>query len=101
MGLVAPQPIQACVDDDAVQPAADRRVVAERGRLAVGRQHGVLQGIGGVVGVVAGHLGQPVELPVVAVEQLLEGVPITGDMCGEQLCVRSVDPPRKLPTAEH
>jgi hypothetical protein len=56
----------------------------------MGRQHGVLQGIGGIVRAVACHLGKPVELPMVAVEQLLEGVPIPCYMCGEQLCVGSV-----------
>src|SRR5690606_17032935 len=52
-----------------------------------GRQHRLLQGVGGVLGVAAGEPGQPVQLPVVAVEQLLEGIAVTVDMCGQQLRV--------------
>ena len=54
---------------------------------AVCGQHGVLQRVGGVVGAAAGAAGQPVQLAVVAVEQLLERVPVTGDVRRQQLGV--------------
>ena len=95
--LVAPQPVEARVDDDAVQPAADRGVVAEGRGAAVCRQHRILQGISGVLGIAAGDPRQPVQLAVVTVEQLLERVPVTGHVGRQQLGVRPVD----SPTAPH
>ncbi len=55
------------------------------GCVAVCRQHRVLQRVGGVLGIAAGHQGEPVELTLVAVEQLLEGVPVAGDVGSQQL----------------
>src|SRR3546814_19098405 len=55
--------------------AADGGVVSKRRRLAVSLEHCVLQCVGGVLGVAAGDPGEPVQLAVMAVEQLLEGVP--------------------------
>ena len=78
-------------------------VVPKGGRAAVRGQHRILQRVGGVVGVAAGDLRQPVQLPVVAVEQFLEGVPVTRDVRGEQLGIAALVSaiPQKLPTAEH
>ena len=90
MNFVAAQPIQAGVDDDAVQPAADRGVVAKRAGAAVGRDHGLLQRIFGVLGATTGQPGKPVQVPVVAVEQLLEGVAVTRDMSSQQFCVAAL-----------
>ena len=56
---VVPQLVHAGVDDDAVQPAADGGVVAERAGVAVRGQHGVLQYVGGVFGAAAVVAGQP------------------------------------------
>ena len=91
--LVAPQPVEARVHDDAVQPAADRGVVAEGGGAAVRRQHRILQGISGVLGIAAGDPRQPVQLAVVTVEQLFERVPVTGDVCRQQFGVSPIDSP--------
>lgn len=52
------------------------------------RQHRVLQGIRGIVGVATGDLSQAVQLAVMPVEQLLEGIPLARDVRDEQLCVR-------------
>ena len=63
-------------------------------------EHRVLQRVCGVFGVAAGDLRQPVQLAVVTVEQLLERVPVTGDVRRQQLASDRSIPP-KLPTAEH
>ena len=69
---------------------------------AVRLEHRVLQRVGGVFGVAAGDLRQPVQLAVVTVEQLLERVPVTGDVRGQQLGVCPAGRfPRTVPTAEH
>jgi hypothetical protein len=57
------------------------------------RQHGVLQRVGGVIDAAARDHGQPVELTLVAVEQLLERIAVTGDVRGEQFSVRAIDTP--------
>ena len=49
VSLGATQPIEAGVEHDAVQPAADGGVVPKRSRPAVRREHGVLQRIFGVL----------------------------------------------------
>jgi hypothetical protein len=56
-------------------------------------EHRVLQGVRGIFGVAAGDSRQPVQLAVVTVEQLLERVPVTGDVGRQQLGVRPVDSP--------
>ena len=64
-------------------------------------QQRILQRVGGVVRVAAGHHRQPVQLAVMAIEQFLEGVPVACDVRGQQLrvAVMSEIPP-KLPTRE-
>ena len=54
---------------------------------AVRGQHRVLKGVGGVVGIAAGEMGQPVQLAVVPVEELLEGVAVAADVRDQQLGV--------------
>jgi len=88
--LVAAQPIQAGIDHDAVQPAADRGVVAKCAGAAMGRDHGLLQRVLGVLRVATGQPGDSVQVSMVAVKQLLEGVPVTGDMSSQQLCVAAL-----------
>ncbi len=83
VGLVTAYPVQTGVDDDAVQPAADRSIIAERARAAVRSEHRVLERVGRVLGVAAGEARQPVQLAVVAIEQLLECIAVPGRMCGQ------------------
>ncbi len=81
---VAPQRVSTRIDDYAMQPAADRRVVPEGAGPAVRAKHRVLHG---VVGVLVGHAaaaGQSVQLGVVAAEKLLEGTPVAGRVRGQQ-----------------
>ena len=87
MGLGAAQPVQARVDDDAVQPTAHRGVVPKRAGAAVRGEHGVLQRVFGVLGAAGGEPRKPVQLPLMAVEQLVEGVAVAGDVGCQQLGV--------------
>ena len=84
---VVPEFVDACVDDDAVQPAADGGVVAERAGVAVYREHGVLEDVGGVLGAAAVVGGQAVQPAVMPAEQFLERVPVTGDVGCQQIGV--------------
>ena len=47
--LRGPDPVQAGVDDDPVQPGRDRRLAAERARAPVRRDQAVLEPVGGVL----------------------------------------------------
>jgi hypothetical protein len=90
VSFVATQPIQAGIDDDAVQPTADRGMVPKRRGAAVRRDHRLLQRVLGVLGAAAGQPGDPVQLPVVAEEQLLEGMAIAGDVSRQQFGVATL-----------
>ncbi|GAB3995191.1 hypothetical protein GCM10029992_11800 [Glycomyces albus] len=79
--------VEAGVDDDAVQPGGDRRVAFEGAGGLVGLDHGVLDGLGGVLGVGQGAHGHGPQSSAVAAEQLTEGVPVAGDVAGEQVAV--------------
>ena len=85
MKNIAAQTVRAGVDNDAVQPTADRSVMPKRAGGPVSGEHGLLQGVIGVLGGLAAPSGQPIKLGPVAAKQLSEGVTITGDMCGEQV----------------
>ncbi len=85
--LVAAQTIQARIDHNAIQPAADRGIMAKRPCGAVRREHRVLQRVVRVVGIPAGELRESVQLAVVAVEELLERVPVAVDVRDQQLGV--------------
>src|SRR3984885_92529 len=85
VSLVAAQPIQASIDDDAVQPTADRGMVPKRSGAAVRRDHRLLQRVLGVLGATAAQPGDPVQLPVVAEEQLLESIAIARGVSRQQL----------------
>jgi hypothetical protein len=54
--------------------------VSKGAGAAVCRGHRVLQRVLCVFGATAGQPGNPVQLPVVTVEQLLEGVPVASDV---------------------
>ncbi len=54
---------------------------------AVRRGHRVLQRVFGVFGAAAGQPGDSVQLPVVAVEQLLEGIRVACDVGSQQFGV--------------
>jgi len=82
---VAAQTVQASVENDPVQPTADRGVMPKRTGGPVCGEHGILQCIIGVFGGLAAPPGQPIELGAVAAKQFPEGATITGDMCGEQI----------------
>jgi len=62
-------------------------------------EHRVLERVCGVVGIAAGDPREAVELAVVTVEQLLEGIAVPGDVCLQQLCVRPpwIDDPPEAP----
>jgi hypothetical protein len=64
--------------------------MSEGRRTAVRGQHRVLKRIRGIVVVAAGDLSEPIQLAVMAMEQLLESVSITADVRDEQLGVRSL-----------
>lgn len=85
MKNVAAQTVRAGVDNNAVQPTADRRVMPKRTGGPVRGEHRLLQCVIGVLSGLAAPSGQPIELSPVAAKQLSEGVTITGDMCGEQV----------------
>lgn len=82
-GLGAAQPIQAGVERDAVQPAADRGVVPEGAGATVRRQHRFLQRIVGIFSRHADEPGEPVELVTMTPEQLGECVRVAGHMGGQ------------------
>jgi hypothetical protein len=85
--LAAPQPVQAGVDHDPVQPGGDRRVTAVGRRPPEGRDHRVLERVGGfvrVAGGAQGHGPEPVAVPSV---QRTERVPIPGQVGGDQVPV--------------
>jgi hypothetical protein len=88
--LVAAQAVQAGIDHDAIQPAADGGVVAKSSGAAVRREHRVLQGILRILGAAAGEPGKPVQLSVMTVEQLLEGIAVTRDVGGQQFGIASL-----------
>ena len=68
-----------------MKPAPDGGVVPECRRAPVRREHGLLQDVIGVLGTRRRRACQPVEPRAVPGEQFLEGVPVTGRVCGEQL----------------
>ena len=85
--LPAPEPIEAGVDHDPVQPRGDGRVAAEGVGSTVGRDQGVLQGIGRVLPVAGRAQGdgpQPVPVPR---EQLGERIRVPGEVGRDQACV--------------
>jgi hypothetical protein len=90
VSFVAPQPIQASIDDDAVQPTADCCMVPKRSGAAVRRDHRLLQRVLGVLGAAAAQPGDPVQLPVMAEEQLLERIAIARDVSGQQFGVATL-----------
>jgi hypothetical protein len=90
MSLGAPQPVQAGVDHDPVQPAADRGVIPEGTGAAVRRQHGVLQRVFCILATAGGQPRQPVQLAVMTSEQLGESVAIAGDVGCQQLGVTAL-----------
>jgi|SRR5579884_1612741 len=98
MSLAAAQPIQTGINDDAVQPAADCGVVPERTRTAMRREHCVLQRILGVLVIAAGQAGKAMQLAVMTVEQLGEGVAVAGDVIGQQFGVAALPPNRRFQT---
>jgi len=53
-GLTSAHPVEAGVDDDAVQPGGDGGVRSEAGGRAVGGEERILQGVRGLLGVTRG-----------------------------------------------
>ena len=64
--------------------------MSKRAGAAVRRDHGLLQRVLGVFGAATGQPGKPVQLPVMAVEQFLEGVAVAGDMGRQQFGVAAL-----------
>ena len=75
--LRGPDPVQAGVDHDPVQPGGHRGLAAERARPAVRRDQAVLEAVGGVLGVAHGAQRDRPEPVAVAGEQHTEGVGVT------------------------
>ena len=90
MSSVVPQFVLARIDDDAVQPAADCRVVSKCGGVAMRGQHRVLEDILGIFGGPAIDACEPAQPSMVPPEQLLEGVSVPGHVGGQQLGVTTV-----------
>ena len=90
VSLVAAQPVQASIDDNTVQPTADRGVVPKRCGAAVRRDHRLLQRVLGVLGAAAGQPGDPVQLPVVTEKQLLECIAIARHVSRQQFGVATL-----------
>ena len=87
---VAAHAVSAGIDNDTVQPAAYRGVMSKRAGAAMGRQHGFLKGIVGVFGGMAASPGQPIQLDAMPAKEFLEGAPVTGDMCAEEIGITAV-----------
>ena len=85
--LVAPQPVQAGVDHDPVQPGRDPRVATERLGPAERGDHRVLEGVGGVRRVAGRAQGDRPEPVAVPAEQGAESLRVTGDVRGQQRTV--------------
>jgi hypothetical protein len=85
--FVAAQPVQTGIDHDAMQPAADSRVMAKRSGVSVRREHRVLERIRRVLRAAASEPRNPVQLSVMPVEQLLEGIAVARDVRGQQFGV--------------
>ncbi len=90
VSFVAAQSVQASVDNDAVQPTAHRGVVPKRCGAAVRRDHRLLQRVFGILGAATGQPGKPVQLSVVAVEQLLEGIAVARDVSSQEFGVAAL-----------
>ena len=88
--LLRPEPVQAGVDDDSVQPRGDLRIAAEAVGPPERGDQPVLQGVGGIVRVAHGAYGdRPQSVPMPA-EELPECVGVTVDVRLEQLGVGAV-----------
>jgi hypothetical protein len=64
--------------------------VAKGTGAAVRRDHRLLQRVLGVLGATTGQPGQPVQLPVVAVEQFLERIAVARDVRRQQFGVAAL-----------
>lgn len=87
---VAPQPVQAGIDDNPVQPTADCRVVTERAGRSVRGEQGLLQGVVGILGGLATPPRKPMQLRAMAPNQLLKRTAVTGDVSGKQSGVAAI-----------
>jgi hypothetical protein len=65
-------------------------MVPKRSSAAVRRDHRLLQRVLGVLGAAAAQPGDPVQLPVVAEEQLLERIAIARDVSRQQFGVATL-----------
>ena len=84
------QAIQAGVHDDAMQPGRHRRVAAELVGATKGRDQGVLQGVGGVLGIGGRAHGDGPESIAVSRDDHAERVRIPGHVRGEQLGIAAL-----------
>ena len=86
--LLAPEPVQAGVDDDAVQPGGDGGLATEGVGAPEGGDEGVLHGIGRQLAVARGAQRHGVHPVAVPAEQLTErGAAVAVDVALEQLAV--------------
>ena len=88
--LVPPDPVEAGIDDDAVEPAADGRVGTERAGGPMCRQHGFLKRVRGVLGRVTGSPGGEPQMVLVAPEEHGESRYVPRYVRREQFAVRGV-----------
>ena len=89
MGAAPPDPVEAGVHDDPVQPGRDGRLTSEAARCAVGRHEGVLQRIGRLVAIPHGAQGHGPQPVAMALDELAEGLVLAADVGRQQLGVRA------------
>jgi hypothetical protein len=85
--LRRPQPVEAGVDDDPVQPRRNRRVAAEAAGPPERRDQPVLEAVGGLLAIAGRAQGDRPEPVAVTGEELAERLWIARDVRGEQLGV--------------
>ena len=93
------QPVEAGVDDDAVQPRRDGRLAPEGVGAAEGGDEAVLDAVGGELGIADGAQRDGPHPVLVPAEELGEGMVVTVDVQCQQLPVAQVGDRSGIPRA--
>ena len=86
----APELVEACVDDDAMQPGRYRRVAAEGVGPPKRRDEGFLNAVRGELSVTGGPQRDRPHPVAMAPEDLVEGGRVAGDVSGQERGVRAL-----------